>query len=350
MTDETTDDARPVRRSVEPLAPPPGRFEAVYRESRHRRYQRAVATCGVAGVFLAGLFGGLALGGPRGVRDTIYAAVNFDQPSPSPTASRDTRTSASGVPSGAVHRRKGSRTATTTVTAPPDVVVGPLHGRVVDPGGRPVPDLFVYAGTMSEGSFVPNRTAARTDADGRYSAACDGGLLFVTPWPLNTRVGANPRGTYAPRFVDTDGCTSGTVTTVQPGAVLEGHVRTDVSCAGVELKMWLWLHGNRSISVRLDRLAEGGSYRVPGLPTGTLLIGDHGRTTQVDLVAGQTTRRDIELACPTIVPTPTPEPSTPQPTPSESTSPPPSPTDPAPSTSSSTATTGSSSASPSSSR
>ena len=68
----------PGRRQVEPLAPPPGQFDAVFREATARRYHRAAVALGVTGVFLAGIFGGLTMGGgPAGMTNAVLNAAGI---------------------------------------------------------------------------------------------------------------------------------------------------------------------------------------------------------------------------------------------------------------------------------
>ena len=83
------------RRRIEPLPPPPEAFETVLRRARARRTRRLSTVAAVTGVFLAGLWGGLAMaGGVAGVQDTVVGFANqasdlvkADPPTESPTKS-----------------------------------------------------------------------------------------------------------------------------------------------------------------------------------------------------------------------------------------------------------------------
>ncbi len=342
-------------RRPEPLRPPPDRFAAVYREAQARRFHRAAAACGITGVFLAGIFGGLAMGGPSGVRDTIAAAVNQTSAATTTTSPASRSLQASKLP--ATGRTRTKDDATTPVPAPRKPGATYLRGEILDTSGAPVSRLYVYAGSLTEKGFVPRTPPARTNSAGWYSVACTGGPLLVTSWPLNARLGSEADGAYAARFVDTPSC--GTVrhhvvSVVEAGAVVTGMVRTDVACPGTEFPLWLWVDGHRSAAVRLSGLREGDRYRISGAPEGTSVLGARGRIREVALRAGRTTAQDVTFACP-VAPTRPPEPSTtPLPTPSETTTPPgpgptttgpdPSPSSPAPSGS---GTGGSGTASPS---
>jgi hypothetical protein len=307
---------------VAPLAPPPGQFTAVFREASRRRYNRAVAFCGVTGVFLAGIVGGLAMGGgPGGVRSTIVAAAGFgDAATTTVTATRDSRTSAArSTRSGTAPPAPGSKTY--------------LRGEILDASGAPVSGLYVYSGHLTSQGFVPNKSPARTNGVGWYMIACTGGPLLVTSWPINRSLGPAAGGAYAARFVDTPSCgmtKHHVVTRVEEGAVVQGGVRADGACPGTEFTLWLWIGGNRSASVRLSGLLEGSRYRISGAPIGTSVVGARGRTYGVTLSSGQIVEQDVTMVCPTaLTTTPKAETQTPDPPGTES----PLPADSSPSTS-----------------
>jgi hypothetical protein len=322
-------------RRIEPLTPPPDRFDAIFREATARRYHRAAAAVGVTGVFLAGIFGGMAMGGPSGVRTTVMNAAGLgDSASPTTTTTTDGTTPASQVPSGAVSGRK--RSAGDTVTAPPEQVAPAyLRGEVLNAAGSPVSGLYVYTGVTTAEGFVPSVSPARTNSSGWYQVPCTGGPLLITPWRLNVNLGPSATGGYAARFVDTPSCAKTEhhlVTRVEEGAVVQGDVHTDVSCLGEEFPLWLWIGGDRLASVRLSGIEEGARYRISGAPQGTSIVGARGVTHAVNLRSGETEEQDVTYACPSR-PTTTPDPTTsPDPTPTGPTGSP-SPTDPTPSTS-----------------
>ena len=297
----------PVRRHpVAPLAPPPGQFTAVFREASLRRYHRAAAFCGVTGVFLAGIFGGLAMGGgPSGVRSTIVSAAGRlgDASTTTVTATRDSRASAAR--------------STRSGTAPPEQVKKTyLRGEILNASGAPVSGLYVYSGVLTAHGFVPNKSPARTNSVGWYMIACTGGPLLVTSWPINLPIGPVAGGAYAARFVDTPSCgmtKHHVVTRVEEGAVVQGDIRADVACPGTGFTLWLWIGGDRSASVRISGLQEGSRYRVSGAPVGTSVVGAYGRTYDVTLSSGQTVEQDITMVCPTALTT-TPKATTTTPT------------------------------------
>jgi hypothetical protein len=302
-------------------------------------------------VFLAGIFGGLAMGGPSGVRDTIVAAVNGGTPTGSPSPSDGVSTQASGVPNhGRKNGDKGS--ASGTVTAPPEQVAPAyLRGEVLNAAGSPVSGLYVYTGVTTAEGFVPNASPARTNSAGWYQVPCTGGPLLITSWQVNANLGPSATGGYAARFVDTPSCAKvehHLVTRVEEGAVVQGDVHTDVACPGTEFPLWLWIGGDRLASVRLTGIQDGGRYRISGAPEGTSIIGARGVTHAVDLRSGETEEQDVTYTCPNR-PTTTPDPTMtpePNPTPTEPTGSP-SPTEPTPSTSTPTGSGATSSPDPS---
>ena len=285
----------PVRRHrVTPLDPPPGQFAAVLREANRRRYHRAAAFCGVTGVFLAGIFGGLAMGGPGGVGSTIVAAARLgDASTTTVTASQQTRTTAArSSRSGKVPPKPARKTY--------------LRGEILNASGAPVSGLYVYSGVLTAHGFVPNKTPARTNGVGWYLIACTGGPLLVTSWPINQPLGPVASGVYAARFIDTPSCAMAkhhVVTRVEEGAVVQGDIRADVACPGTELTLWLWIGGDRSASVRLSGLLAGSRYRITGAPVGTSVVGARGRTYDVTLSSGQTVEQDVTMVCPTALTT-----------------------------------------------
>jgi hypothetical protein len=239
----------PVRRHrVAPLDPPPGQFAAVLREANRRRYHRAAAFCAVTGVFLAGIFGGLAMGGPGGVRSTIVSAAGLGNASTTTVAAPE-------------HSRTTAARSSRSGKVPPvQVRKTYLRGEILNASGAPVSGLYVYSGVLTAHGFVPNKTPARTNGVGWYLIACTGGPLLVTSWPINDPIGPVASGVYAARFIDTPSCATAKhhiVTRVEEGAVVQGDIRADVACPGTELTLWLWIGGDRSASVRLSGLLGG---------------------------------------------------------------------------------------------
>jgi hypothetical protein len=332
------------RRTIEPLSPPAGRFDAVMGAAKARRYRRATAVCSVAGVFLAGLFGGLAMGGVSGVTATISDAAHFSGivGTTSPSSPSSGSKAASVVPKTSTSGHTPSSAPTAVVSTQP--AIGPhkprVRGRVVDPSGQPVAQLFVYTETPSQGGYVPSAApAAVTRANGRYDVACTGGPVLITPWQINTSTGSTVFARWAATQVTDPVCSrtaAPQVTRLSPAGELTGTVHTDAGCPDQSFQMWVWIGGNRPTSVWLTDLREGHDFRVSGLGSGQVVLGDHGRHTTVVLSGGSTTH-DVTFACavPSTTPTPT-DSGTPTPTPTGTVTPP---SSPAPTTSSPTSTT-----------
>jgi hypothetical protein len=328
------------RRTIEPLSPPAGRFDAVMGAAKARRYRRATAVCSVTGVFLAGIFGGLAMGGVSGVQhrvETVAANIGLRVPTTAAPSHEATSTQASPTRSTlGTTKRPPPSTVTVPATSPP-LAAGreKVRGRVVDPTGKPVVGMFVYTAVPGGDSFVPSVSpAAVTGANGRYDVPCTGGAVLLTPWQLNVPLGPTADGRWAATFVSDPVCSrkaAPTVTTVEPGATVQGHVKTELDCSSAQFPLWVWLDGNRASSVRLSGLKEGDLFRVSGLPARESVLGARGNHTPISPLAG-IVNQDVTFTCPG-VPTPT-ETATgspsPQPTPSETDSPSPSATTPAP--------------------
>jgi hypothetical protein len=327
------------RRTIEPLSPPAGRFDAVMGAAKARRYRRATAVCSVTGVFLAGIFGGLAMGGVSGVQHRVETvAVGLGLGQPSTTAPSDEATSTQASPTRSTPgktKRPPRSTVTVPATVPPQAGREKVRGRVVDPTGKPVVGMFVYTAVPGGDSFVPSASPAGvTGVNGRYAVACTGGAVLLTPWQLNVPLGPTADGHWAATFVSDPVCSrkaAPTVTTVEPGVTVQGHVMTELDCASAQFPLWVWLDGNRAASVRLSGLKEGDLFRVSGLPARQTVLGARGNHTVISPLVG-ILNQDVTFSCPGI-PTPTDtstESPSPQPTPSETVSPSPSATTPTP--------------------
>jgi hypothetical protein len=195
--------------------------------------------------------------------------------------------------------------------------------------------MFVYTAAPGANSFVPSASpAAVTGANGRYDVPCTGGAVLLTPWQLNVPLGPTADGHWAATFVSDPVCSrkaAPTVTTVEPGVTVQGHVQTELDCPSAQFPLWVWLDGNRASSVRLSGLKEGDLFRVSGLPARESVLGARGQHIEVTPLVG-ILNKDVTFACPG-VPTPTDtstESPSPQPTPSETDSPSPSATTPTP--------------------
>ncbi len=307
-------------RRIEPLPPPPGAFDAVLNRAKARRYHRLTAVTGVAAVFLAGILGGLAMGGGvSGVQDSIMSAATGnglggdDAPTPAPSdSSKEKPSSSTGTPKASHTSPDSSATGETTPAGRLQV-----RGRVVDSAGNPVGGLFVYTGTVSAKVFVPTSATpeAITSIRGAYSVPCTDGPVLITSWQLNLPQGLYADGHWAATLVKNLDCAYAAprkVTQVSPGATVSGEVITDAACADDEFPMWLWLGGHRTTAVRLSQLNDGDGYLVSGLPEGTHTITARGERTKVTVGSSGSVRQDIEVPCPDLPPeepTSTPDPS-----------------------------------------
>lgn len=317
-------------RRPEPLPPPPGAFDTVLQRARTRRYRRLSAVTAVTGVFLAGLWGGLAMaGGVAGVQDTVVGFANnasdlvrADPPTESPTKS-----SAKVVPPTGGHSSSAPVGPTGSPTETGQVRVAMVRGLVVDARGAPVVGMFVYTGTLSGSSFLPRSTpAAITNDRGRYAVPCTTNPVLLTPWTLNESRGT-AKARWAATYVMSPKCSTAvasTVTKVKAAASVQGTVKTDKSCADSDFTLWLWLKGNRPTAVRLGNLNAGDSFKISGLPKGTHVLGGHGLRAKVTVKAGGHVTKNVTFACPDEpAGTPTATPSD-LPTPTETTTPDPS--------------------------
>ena len=280
------------------------------------------------------------MGGVSGVQhrvETVAANMGLRVPTTAAPSHEATSTQASPTRSTpGKTKRPPPSTVTVPVTSPP-LAAGreKVRGRVVDPTGKPVVGMFVYTAVPGGRSFVPSASpAAVTGANGRYAVPCTGGPVLLTPWPLNVPLGPTADGHWAATFVS-DPCAARkaapTVTTVEPGATVQGHVMTDHDCSSAQFPLWLWLDGNRPAAVRLSGLNEGDLSASPGCRPASRCWEPGGTPPRSRPPAG-IVNQDVTFSCPGI-PTPT-ETATgspsPQPTPSETDSPSPSATTPTP--------------------
>lgn len=317
-------------RRVEPLAPASGAFDAVLGVARARRHRRATAAAGITGVFIAGIMGGLAMGGSVGrVQGNLLQLANRGAPATQQASEQIvTRVASSTVPR--AHRRttraKVSASAVAPVVPPPPSSSGPdasadiasavqipklTTGRVVDAAGTAVAGLYVYSGTRSSKGFQPSGGAlAVTDPDGHYVVPCLGGPLLLTPWPLGTPLVAAAEAAWSATFVRHPVCrtpataaagggrgVAAQVTTVTAGLELTGVVNTDTECPGAELSLALRLDADAATVVRLAGLHAGDTYRIAGLPRGTHVLRAPGRSTTI-VFDTEAMVQDVTLSCP----------------------------------------------------
>jgi hypothetical protein len=292
------------RRRPEPLSPPPGAFDTVLQRARTRRYRRLSTVAAVTGVFLAGLWGGLAMaGGVAGVQDTVVGFANHagdlvqaDAPTESPTTSSN-----AVVPPTGSHSSSAPATPSGSPSDTADARTAMVRGLVVDKDGAPVVGMFVYTGVRSGGSFIPHSTpSAVTNDQGRYAVPCTTNPVLLTPWTLNeSRAAAT--GRWAATYVKSPRCSTevaSTVTEVMPSASIEGHVNTDKGCADSDFTLWLWLDGNRPTAVQLGNLNEGDAFTISGLPGGTHVLGAVGRHVPVSVKSGGHVTQNVTFSCP----------------------------------------------------
>jgi hypothetical protein len=348
----------PPRRPIEPLPPPPGSFDAVLGRARYRRHRRATTVLSVTAVFLAGIGGGMSIGGGvSGVRDTIASVVNNSE-APSPSPSNSAVVTPDVTPSAKRSHKPSKEGAPQIAVAPSPKGTKKIRGVAVDAAGKPIAGLYVYPGrSATEGFRATSEPVTRTAADGTFSLPCTGTPVLLAPWRVNEAQGHTAGSTWSATFVGGGTqaanapdapCTSAgkrVTTTVLTGSTLEGEVTVPERCEDARLSLWVWLNGNRALTVRLGNLGAGDTYSVSGLPPGQHVVGANGVRTTVTVGGGGAFDHDVTFGCdgdgPSETPEPDPSPSTPVPTPSE-------PPTSQPSTSTSPAPSGSGSSSPSS--
>ena len=311
----------PPRRRIEPLPPPPGQFDAVLNRARARRYHRLSAVAGVATVFVAGIAGGLAMGGQvSDVPNSLYSlATGGDEKVATSPPAQDT-TSAAVAPSKSDKPVKSQTSSPPTSTAVKTVAQGRpvVRGRVVDTAGQPVAGLFVYTGTTPNDAFVPTTASpsAITGVGGGYRVPCTGGPVLLTSWELNTPQGLYADGRWAATLVTKAKCgvkEPRKVTEITPGASVFGHVHTAPSCADADFPMWLWLNGHRTTAVRLSHLRDGDGFLVSGLPAGTHVLSVRDSQTPVTVGKSGQVDQEIDVPCPDAPPEIEPPPDSPSP-------------------------------------
>jgi hypothetical protein len=333
----------------------------VVARARYRRHHRLTTVLTVTTVFLTGMAGGLSLRG-QGIQERIFdiatGIVTTSTPTstatPTPEASRKDRKRATKTPTAAVRRSAPTRESATALAVPTPAPRAALavHGRAVSTDGKPVAGLYVYPGRPGADGFEPvARPAGRTAADGRFSLACTRTPVLLSPWPVNSPAVDAGAATWAATFVGGATAAAGapkascnrsgrvTETVVQQGSALEGTASMPIDCVDETHSLWLWLHNDRGLTVRVQGLSAGGTFRIAGLPPGQHTVGANGNRTTVTVGGGETLTRDVTFRCEVGTPeTPSPTPSaTPIPTPSEPTTPVPAPSSPT-GTSSPTAT------------
>ncbi len=353
-------------RPVEPLDPPPGRFDQVTATARRRRQHHALSILGVAAVFLTGISVGSTLSlGTRvaGVPQAIVDLATFggrapDAPPPPPLASATsasvTPRAASSAPSAKRSVRQGETsapssspvTSTTPARDPVRSRVSALSGRAVSVGGQPLRGLYVYAGKPGLGSFVPTeQPVARTASDGSFSLSCPGTPVLLTAWPLNDASSVDParHSTWAATFVG--GATQPRIAADAPcnrrGKVTDVVVQRGSSVAGTAVvpdacdtgrAVSLLLYDEPALRVRVTGVRDGATYRIDGLPPGQHSLAFGGDRREVVVAGSLTTVADVSFFCdalPTTTPSPAPSPTStesPAPSPSASTAPEPKPT------------------------
>lgn len=350
------------RRPVEPLPPAPGSFDAVLGRARYRRHRRAMTAMSISAIFFAGMAGGVSLdGGVSRVQATLagLAAVDGSSdgsdlgPIPTPNTSAvvtpdvDATRSADRVeptsertertePTERAEVAEGTDAPAEAVLALPQPAPARVNGVAVDSAGSPIAGLYVYPGQRGSSRFLAtDQPVVRTAQDGTFSLRCTGTPVLLTPWRVNapdggaelqagwsaTFVGGAAEAASAPAApCTTDG--SAATTTILGGSSVKGTVTMPADCADARLPLWLWLHQDRSLTVRTSALTSGDSYSVAGLPPGQHTLGANGNRTTVTVGGGVTVTEDVRFAC-----GPGSPPGTPEPTPTHSPTPLPTPSD-----------------------
>ena len=220
------------------------------------------------------------------------------------------------------------------VVAPPPRGSRKVSGVAVSAEGKPIAGLYVYPGRPgTEGFQATAEPVARTAADGSFSLACPGTPVLLSPWRVNVLGDQHRGGAWSATFVggatqaasaaDAPCSASGRVvkTTVLPGSTLTGEVEMPEQCADAALPLWVWLNGNRALTVRLGGLESGDTYSVSGLPPGQHTLGANGHRTTVTVGGGGSFTENVTFDCDPgsgpESPDPSESPSTPLPTPSD---------------------------------
>lgn len=329
------------RRPIEPLAPPAGSFDAVVGRARYRRQRRVGTAMGVAVVFFVGLAGGASLeGGVSRVSDTIVALAGVDQEVPStqePNTSavvtpevdetqqpQDARDGGAGAETGDRAGDGVGDVAGGSMAAIAAPAAATVNGVAADAAGGPIAGLYVYPGQRGHDRFLAtDEPATRTAKDGSFSVPCTGTPVLLSPWPVNAPAGAAGAaavwaatfvggGTEAAGAADAPCTTDGAVvtTTLLPGSTVAGTVTIPTECADQQLPLWVWLHNDRTLTVRLPDRSSGSSYSLGGLPAGQHTLGANGNRTTVTVGGTTTWTKDVTFGCGPGSPPQTPEPST----------------------------------------
>lgn len=323
------------RRRIEPLSPQPGQFETVLGRARYRRHRRATAVLTVSVVFLAGVAGGLSLG-RQSVQDFVRAAQDqLDQASPTPGTDSPSNSAAASPKHGKRHKADGKGAVVVPTQASRGMLA--LKGRAVGAAGQAAAGLYIYPGRPGYDRYVPTRYAVgRTAADGTFSLSCPGTPVLLSPWPVNAEAKSKARvATWGATFVggatdpasaaDAPCSRNGRVvdTVVQKGSAVAGTVDMPSACDDESLPLWVWLYNDRSLTVRLQDLHDGDSFRAGGLPPGQHTLGANGNRTKVTVGGGATLPYDVTFSCQPGSPPEPVETSTPPsiPTPSETLTP-----------------------------
>lgn len=319
-------------RSVEPLIPPTGTFEQVRRRAHARRVRTALLASTTALVVAGGGVGaGLAVTGEGGRESLATRPTSTPSAPPSASPPTATRTPAPTVPPATAGSspRPTDPPATgasppvapspdTQPSAAPSPAATTATGRAVDTAGRPLAGLHVTV--WSPGNALPDEHDAFTGPDGRFTVSCGGKALLVD-WMLGGPQFPSTRNLAATwvgggsTLADAPPLPCGgpeQVTVLRPGAVLEGTYRgvdgggtlplpggpIDAGLSCLPLGTYDGRAPTQPTCVELT--AEGGRYRLVGLPSGTYVLRTATVEQTVELVAGRTTTRDLDecTGCP----------------------------------------------------
>lgn len=175
---------------------------------------------------------------------------------------------------------------------------GSIAGRVRGPDGNPLAGIDVQA-YEAEGTSSGCQTV--TDRDGRYTLALPAGTYQVSAGPPFGPGGSSSSLCRASTVVQVtgEGETRGIDFELRQGGTIEGTVRrADGSALGI--RTWVVVLDPEDERVSFGQVSPSGSFRVNGVPPGTMRIeamSEGWKSTRVELEVGadRTVRAELEL-------------------------------------------------------